>query len=139
MRKLINGDISNIIEKIIPVLKPRQSVVGAYLFGSVLEEFRPDSDIDLGLLLAQSCSEKEAEIIREEILMDLPLLKNHPFDMVILNHSSAIFAYKVITKGRLIYTSDAEEVTNFMEIVSRQRAEHYPRYRQALEAVVRGE
>jgi predicted nucleotidyltransferase len=133
-------DISNIIEKLTPVLKSRKAVVGAYLFGSILGRCRPDSDIDVGLLLAPdvSYSEKEVEKILEEILDVLPPLNNHPFDLIILNHSSAIFAYKVITQGRLIYASDLEAVTDFMEKVSRQRTENYPRYRQALEAIVKG-
>lgn len=140
MHQLISVDISNIIEKLTPVLKSQKVVVAAYLFGSILGRCRPDSDIDVGLLLAPdvSYSEKEAEIILEEILEVLPPLNNHPFDLIILNHSSAIFAYKVITQGRLIYASNLEAVTDFMEKVSRQRAENYPRYRQALEAIVKG-
>jgi len=137
--ELITVDISNITEKLLPVLKRREAVVGAYLFGSILGQCRPDSDIDVGLLLSPrvSYSEKEAEIIREEILEELPPFNSHPFDLIILNHCSAIFAYRVITQGRLIYAGNTDAVTDFMEMVSRQRAENYPRYRQALEAIVK--
>ncbi len=140
MKKLVKEDISLIIKKLIPVLKLRKKVVGAYLFGSILEQCRPDSDIDVGLLLAPgiSYSEKEVEKIQADILDDLPPIKNHSFDLVILNHSSAIFAFRVISQGRLIYASDLEAVTDFKEIVSRQRAENYPRYRRALESICKG-
>ena len=84
------------------------------------------------------CSEKEAERITEEMLGALLSLNNHPFDYIILNRSSAIFAYKVITQGQLIYARRLDAVTEFMETVSRQRAENYPRYREALEAIVKG-
>ncbi len=140
MNKLVNVDISLILKKLIPVLKSREKVVGAYLFGSILGQCRPDSDIDVGLLLAPGVtySEKEVEKIQTDILEELPPFKNHPFDLVILNNSSAIFAYRVISQGRLIYASDHEAVTDFKEIVSRQRAENYPRYRRALEAICKG-
>lgn len=140
MHQLINVDISKVIEQLTSVLKSRKVVVGAYLFGSILGRCRPDSDIDVGLLLAPdvSYSEKEAEILLEEILEVLTPLNNHPFDLIILNYSSAIFAYKVITQGRLIYASNLEAVTDFMEKVSRQRAENYPRYRKALETIAKG-
>ena len=138
--KLISMDTSIIIEKLNPVLKSRKEVVGAYLFGSILGPCRDDSDLDVGLLLdpVVPYSEKEAEKILEEILEVLLPINNHPFDLSILNHSSAIFAYKVITQGQLVYVNDLETVTSFMEMVSRQRAENYPRYRQALEAIVKG-
>lgn len=140
MRELICLNISKIIERLTPVLKSQEKVVGAYLFGSTLGPCRPDSDIDIGLLLAPdiSYSEKDAEKIQEEIFEELPHSGSHSYDLVILNYVSAIFAYRVITEGRLIYARDYEAVTDFMEKVSRQRAENYPRYRQALEVIVKG-
>ncbi|MBS4031239.1 MAG: hypothetical protein KGZ63_07465 [Clostridiales bacterium] len=140
MSKLISVHIDSIVEKLTPVFESRKVIAGAYLFGSILELCRPDSDIDVGILLApdNSYSEKEAEIILEEICLELPPLNCHPFDIIVLNSSSAIFAYRVITQGRLIYTADAEAITDFMEKISRQRAENYPRFRQALELIARG-
>ncbi len=140
MNTLVYMDMSSVLERLLPVLKSRKEVAGAYLFGSALGQCRPDSDIDVGILLAPgvSYSEKEAEIIQAEILDELPLLKTHSFDLVILNKASAIFAYRVISQGRLIYVADDEAVTDFIELVSRLRADNYPRYRQALESIVKG-
>lgn len=139
MPELVRVEISTIVEKIISVLKSRKEVVGAYLFGSILGRCRPESDIDVGLLLKPDVlySEKEAEKIQEEILQELPPINKHPFDIIILNRSSAIFAYRVIAQGRLIFVRDLEAVTDFMEMVSRLRAENYPRYRRALEEIAR--
>lgn len=140
VHKLVKVDTSAIIEKLNPVLETQKEVVGAYLFGSILGRCRPDSDIDVGLLLNPYVfhSEREAERITEEILEALPAFNHHPFDFIILNRSSAIFAYKVITQGQLIYACRLDAVTDFMETVSRQRTEDYPRYREALEAIVKG-
>ena len=141
MNKLVHVDVSKIIEGVIPVLESREEVVGAYLFGSILGACRPDSDIDIGLLLNPdiSYSEKELERIQEEVLEELPAQNNRVFDLVILNNYSDIFKYKVITEGKLIYARDQDIITDFIEIVSRRRAENYPRYREALEIIARGE
>ncbi len=140
MHKLVSVDTSAIIEKLNPVLEAQKEVVGAYIFGSILGRCRPDSDIDVGLLLAPLVfyGEREAERITEEMIESLPSFNNHPFDYIILNRSSAIFSYKVITQGQLVYARRLDAVTDFMEKVSRQRAENYPRYREALEAIVKG-
>ncbi len=137
MPELISVDIANIIKRIVPILKQREEVVGAYLFGSILGPCRRDSDIDLGLVLSPDIkiTEKAAEKLLEEITNELSPVDNHYFDIIVLNRSSAIFAYKVITQGKEIYAVDADAVTDFMERVSRKRAEDYPRYRQALEAI----
>lgn len=126
---------------LIPVLELRKNIGAAYLFGSMLDYCRPDSDIDVGILLAPDilCSEREAEKILEEIYMELAPVNNHPYDIIILNNCSAIFAYRVITRGRLVYTGDEEAITDFMEKVSRRRAENYPRFRRALELIVGGD
>ncbi len=64
MEKLNNEEISMIIDKLTVVLKLRKEVSGAYLFGSILERSLPDSDIDVGLVLAPAVThfEKEAEM-----------------------------------------------------------------------------
>ena len=140
MHTLVYMDISLILGKLLPVLKSHEEVVGAYIFGSILGQCRPDSDIDVGILLAPgvSYSEKEAEKIQASMLDDLPPLNNHSFDIIILNQASAIFAFKVISQGRLVYETDHEAVTDFMELTSRRRAENYPRYRQALALICEG-
>ncbi|MEW5921589.1 MAG: nucleotidyltransferase domain-containing protein [Bacillota bacterium] len=140
MNSLIRVELTLILEKLIPVLKAQEIVVGAYLFGSILGPCRQDSDIDVGLILKPQISyaDKELEIIQARILEKLSPLNNHPFDLVILNRVNAIFAYRVISQGRQIYNIDGDAVTDFIEIICRQRAENYPRYCEALETIVKG-
>ncbi len=137
-RELINIDIEHIRELILPALKSQERVAGAYLFGSALEMCRPDSDIDLAILLKpEKITEEQAEIETETILQKLPSVQNHSYDLIILNRVSAIFAYKIITQGKLIYTGDEDFITSFMEKTSRMHAENYPRYRRALKEIAR--
>jgi len=138
LSQLVRVEINRITDSLIPSLKSRKAIAGAYLFGSVLDQCRPDSDIDVGILLVPGIAYAEAENILEKLYLELPPVHKHPYDIIILNHCSAIFAYRVITQGRLIYAQDMEPVTDFMENISRQRAENYPRYRRALELIAKG-
>lgn len=140
MGNLVRVDVTSIIEKLLPVLGNRKEIVGAYLFGSILGLCRPDSDIDVAILLSIDSLHPnvEDENIKEDILQELPSIQDRPLDLVILNYSSAIFAYKIINEGLLFYKKDYDAITDFMETVSRKRAENYPRYRKALEIIVKG-
>jgi len=136
---LVRINISEVRETIIPVLEAQEAVAGAYLFGSVLGPCRPDSDIDVGLILlpGQDASEKEGSLLLEDILESLPRIDRHPYDLVILNQVSALFAFRVINQGQEIYNRNPEVVSDFVESVSRRRGEDYPRYRRALDYIVR--
>ncbi len=140
MNNLVKLDTSLILKELVPVLKSHEKVEGAFLFGSILGQCRANSDIDVGIILTpeNSYSEKNVELILADINEGLSPVNKHHFDLVVLNHTSAIFAYKVINQGRLIYGRNHDLITDFMEIVSRKRAENYPRYRQALESICRG-
>ena len=58
------------------------------------------------------------------------------FQVVPLNITNCIFAFNVIRKGQLIYESDHEAVTDFIEIISRRYGENYPRYIKYLKEIV---
>jgi len=136
-RKLINIDIDYISNLILPLLKSYKQIAGAYIFGSSLEFCRPDSDIDLAILLKpEKVTEKQAEILTETILQKLPHIQKHTFDLIIINRVSAIFAHRIIAQGKKIFSADEDYVRSFMEKTSRIRAENYPRYRKALEEII---
>lgn len=134
MIRIPTGLIVNIVT---PVLEKRKEIAGAYLFGSALELCRPDSDIDIGLIISPITGQHEEyyEIITNHIANSLIGLMGHAFDVIALNIVNGIFAYKVIKNGRLIYNSRPAEVTDFMEQTSRHYGENYPRYREALKLI----
>ena len=138
---LVRIEISQIEDKVVPVLKRYEQIAGAYLFGSALDMCRPDSDIDIGLLLmpGQVESEKDYDLIEARIFRDLPPLNGHPIDLVFLDQQNAIFSYKVIKNGKLIFSRDLNTITDFIESVSIRYRVAYPRYRQALEMIAMGE
>jgi predicted nucleotidyltransferase len=136
--ELIRLNLELIIERIETALRDFPQVAGAYLFGSVLEACRPDSDIDLGLILEPEIKPDSTEGDRLEaaIAFSLPPVEMHPFDLVFLNPEKPIFVFRVIKEGRLIYCRNRDRVTDVIEYVSRRYADLYPRYRTALEEII---
>lgn len=120
------------------VLEGVEEIAGAYLFGSALELCRPDSDIDIGLVIKPLSGEPENYYFKVALIVEgrLGRLDGHPFDVIPLNTASSIFAFKVIKNGHLIYGRDHETITDFIEIISRRYGENYPRYIKSLKDIV---
>lgn len=134
---LITLNTEAIIAQVVSTLRKFPLVAGAYLFGSALEMCRPDSDIDLGIVLVDNkMSAREREHLEADIANSLHSFEGHLFDVVILTTQDPIFSFKVIKEGRLIYAANMDRVTDFMEFVSRQYAEAYPRYKMALQEII---
>ncbi len=137
MNNLVCIDLSETERLIKPALEKHPEIVGAYFFGSSLDRCRIDSDIDIGVILTSKVHipEKEQDLIIERILSETPRSGNHLIDITILRKSDVFFTHRVIRKGSLFFVGDAEELTDFLEIVSNKYRENYPRYRQALELI----
>jgi len=138
MRQLTSIPLDTIVKVITPVLGTEQSVAGAYLFGSALELCRPDSDIDIGLVISPlfGLPEEYYEGVANNVINQLPPVDGHYFDIVPLNIVNSIFAFGVIKKGRLLYNRHPGIITDFIEKTSRLYAENYFRYREALRIIV---
>ncbi|OPX83559.1 MAG: hypothetical protein A4E53_04576 [Pelotomaculum sp. PtaB.Bin104] len=137
MGALIHIDQECVREQVADILKEFPQVAGAYLFGSCLGGCRPDSDIDIGLVLENvDISEREQAQLEASIRNSFHSFDSHTYDIVLLELNNPIFYYKVIKEGRLIYVRNIDRVTDVMEIVSRRYADLYPRYRRALQEII---
>lgn len=127
-----------IIKVVVPILEEVDKIAGAYLFGSALGLCRPDSDIDIGLVIKPLSGEPESYYFKVALVVEgrLGRLDGHPFDVIPLNTANSIFAFKVIKNGHLIYDRDHETITDFIEITSRRYGENYPRYIKSLKDIV---
>jgi len=65
-------------------------------------------------------------------------LNDHPYDIVLLDLKNAIFCFRVIKEGLLVYARNPDRIADVIEAVSRRYAGVYPRYRAALFAFGRG-
>lgn len=138
LNNMVKINLEDIKKELIPVLEKYPEIAGAYLFGSALDYCRPDSDIDIGLIIGdeEKHSDQDCQLLIEIILRNLSPINKHQFDLVILKSSEAIFSFRVIRNGTLIYNRDNTVVTDFIEKVSQKYREVYPRYKKALEMIV---
>ncbi len=130
--------LEDIKKELVPVLEKYPEIAGAYLFGSALDYCRPDSDLDIGLIIVddEKYSDQDCQLIIEKILRTLSPINKHQFDLVVLRSREAIFSFRVIRSGILIYNRDTALVTDFIEKVSQKYRDVYPRYNKALEMIV---
>lgn len=114
-------------------------VAGAYLFGSALADCRPDSDIDLGLVLDPTVAEPPGwgfAGLESRIESALGRLDGHPFEVTVVRPDRVLFAFRVIREGRMIYEANPDAVAEFVERVARRYPELAYRYRQAVQEVL---
>jgi len=137
VNNLVYIDLSETERLIKPALEKHPEIVAAYFFGSSLDRCRIDSDIDVGIILTNKVqmTEKEQDLLVEQILSETPRSGNHLIDISILRESDVFFTHRVIRTGNLFFVRDAEYLTDFIEIVSNEYRKNYPRYRQALELI----
>ncbi|GAV23047.1 type VII toxin-antitoxin system MntA family adenylyltransferase antitoxin [Carboxydothermus pertinax] len=138
MPELIKLNIQDLLDKILPVLKSYPQIEAAYLFGSALDRVRPDSDIDIALLLSPDIDVEDLEswTLAEEIGLHLTRLVWRSFDISLLNTKDYLFAMNVLTSGKLIYVKNNDLLGDFIEKVSLRHRMWYNYYKRALLEVV---
>lgn len=93
----------------------RYPILGAYVYGSkVSGKTSALSDLDIGILLKESVSPKRYFNLRLEIQGALgKILRKETVDLVILNEVSPLLAQNVVSRGKLIFFDNKDEVVNF--------------------------
>jgi predicted nucleotidyltransferase len=93
-------------------LKADERIDAAYLLGSALtENFRPDSDVDLALLLQPGLQFGQAEFLALAAQLEGGLA--HSLDIGILTTRNLIYAREAITKGRRLFCRQSARVDLF--------------------------
>ncbi len=120
-----NIPIRRIKSKIISLLKKERDIAAVYLFGSLTEGFFHDnSDIDLAILF-----NKEVNFNKELSLgVDLESALRRKLDLINLNNASMNLAFRVISKGILIYENDYTYHSDFLESLFRNFHDFRPKY-----------
>lgn len=111
--KLQRIDLQAVEARVRQVLDRFPAVCGAYLYGSCLEAFRPDSDIDLGLILAVDPASHLADTTDVEVEAQLGRFDGHPFHVLTLTAETIEFSFGVVRRGRLVYEADASRIGEF--------------------------
>lgn len=136
MAELVRLDRQRIRKRAEEALRGFPEVVGAYLFGSALDQCRPDSDVDVGIFARPDLSERERLALENKLALQFPPLDGHPFDITVVDPQQAHFAFRVFSEGVPLYVSDPERLTDLMERVSREHSEFAYWYRLAVREIL---
>jgi len=124
---------ATIVAHVLRGLRTVPDVAGAYLFGSALDdEFRPESDVDLGLIARPGADVAQ---VTGDVEWACRPIRGHFVHATVLHPRGTIFAYGVIAHGSLIYCTDQDVVTDLIEVVARHYEEVGPPYRRALREI----
>ena len=83
----------------------RREIEAAYLFGSVATgRARPDSDIDVAVLLDGTIRPSRMLRYRLQLMADLgAALHRRDVDVVVLNEAPPLLAHRVLSRGTLVF------------------------------------
>jgi predicted nucleotidyltransferase len=95
-------------------LKTRKEILAGYIFGSTANDRqRPDSDVDIAVLLNTTVPISRYLNYRLQLMADLGSLLGSDVDLVILNQATPLLAHRVLSKGKLIFERSAKERVRF--------------------------
>lgn len=107
---------NDIADRLRPVLARFQQIAAAWLFGSAARgELRPDSDIDVGLLLHDphaTAADEYAMLGELTARLEVVTAPRH-VDVVLLEHQGPVFAHEALIDGLLILETDRERRIEF--------------------------
>lgn len=120
-------DLEHMEKKLSEFFSKEDSVVLAYLFGSIARgEANCLSDIDIAVFFDKNLTKKEAFDLQLRLIVDLgDLLKTNNVDLVILNDSPLLLTFNIILDGIILKSEERERVHFETRIMSRYYDEQY--------------
>ena len=86
-------------------LTSRPEVEAGYVFGSVVTgRARPDSDVDIAVLISDKAMRRGVLRYRLKLMADLmDVLGRSDVDLIVLNEAPPLLAHRVLSRGKLIF------------------------------------
>jgi predicted nucleotidyltransferase len=110
----------------------KSEVAAAYLFGSQVEnKYRPDSDVDIAILMKPKDSEKD-EIFKERVIVELSKIIRKDIHPVIMNCAGEVLLRQIFSRGKCIHVNDSNQLAKFM-IASLGRIAEFGYYRNIIQ------
>lgn len=105
----------NATERIVRIILEHYPTAQAiYLFGTCGTEFeRPDSDVDIALLLPHELAVKEKYLVMSQCRIDLENELHKDVDLLNARLISTVFQVEIIKSGELIYCANRYAVDEF--------------------------
>lgn len=108
----------------------RREIRAAYLFGSAAKgRQRPDSDLDVAVLLTRPLDASRSFAYRLKLMTDLgAALHRSDLDVVILNDAPPLLAHRVLSKGKLVFERSASDRIRFQVRIAALYADLVPMF-----------
>lgn len=138
MAGMVRVDIEAVRRHIGAACARNPRVAAAYLFGSALGEMRPDSDIDVGVVLSaqgRALTGLAAFGLSGQLEGALGFWDRHPFEVTVFSVDNAIFVMSALRDAVLAYEGDGEVLADFLEAVAQRYRVDGPRYWDAVREV----
>ena len=102
-------------EAVAACVSRKREIQAAYIFGSVATgRTRPDSDIDIAVLVSRRIPPARFLTYRLQLMADLgAALHRSDVDVVILNNATPLLAHRVLSRGRLVFERSASARVRF--------------------------
>jgi predicted nucleotidyltransferase len=100
---------TTLVERMRPILDRYPQIAAAWLFGSAARgELRPDSDVDVGILLQdpRATAVDQYELLGELVARLEVVVAPRTVDVVLLEPQGPVFAHEALVDGRLIVEHD---------------------------------
>ena len=94
---------------LVSYFRSEPEVQAAHLFGSLASgRARPDSDVDVAVLVSEKRMRRDPFKYRLRLLTDLmKILKRDDVDLVLLNQAPPLLAHRILSRGKLIFERSA--------------------------------
>ena len=143
MGGMVRVDRDEAIRRIAEACSACHEVAAAYLFGSALGDMRPDSDIDVGVVLrpdeesAPKASFRHELQLQGDLEQQLGSQDGHRFQVTVFKASvgQSFFVVNVLQSAVLAYAADRAALSEFLERVAYLHRRDGPRHWAALAEV----
>ena len=123
-------DVSVIHRAIARSVSKRREIQAAYLFGSAASgRTRPDSDLDVAVLLTRPIRASRSLDYRLKLMTDLgAALRRSDVDVVILNDAPPLLAHRILSQGKLVFERSASARVRFQVRIAGLYADMVPMF-----------
>ena len=123
-------DPSSIQRAIARALSKRREIQAGYVFGSgATGRTRPDSDLDVAVLLGKPLDPARSVDYRLKLMTDLgAALHRSDIQIVILNHATPLLAHRVLSRGKLVFERSAAARVRFQVRTAARYADLVPMF-----------
>jgi len=122
------------IEKLKAIVQRYPQITAAYLYGTAARgKLRPNSDVDVALLVAEPYSTEESNALETKVICDIEAVFHRDADVKVLNQIEHLpLLHEIFATGILLVDHDPVERRNFVVKKNQEYLDFLPHYQRIL-------